>query len=251
MILGCLSIRSPPRTPRVWFPTVSGLRVTENTAWTLGAEEISPPQAHTHMALWGLSVTCWLKKVFTTGFQMILPWYTDTSTLHKYISLPTFLEGAMAFWFRIQGEKTSVKADTLKILLNWKMKLLSFYFLVHRQKESSSVDWEINSDCKGKESYCSIIGAGNGNPLQCSCLENPRDGGARWAAVYGVAQSRTRLMRLSSSSSNRAERGCLGLPLQTLWPCWKSVQEMLVTLHKQSHYALRSLGNENLGHLHQ
>ena len=38
-------------------------------------------------------------------------------------------------------------------------------------------------------------------PLQCSCLENPRDGGAWWAAVYGVAQSRTRLKRLSSSSS--------------------------------------------------
>ena len=44
------------------------------------------------------------------------------------------------------------------------------------------------------------IGEGNGNPLQCSCLENPRDGGAWWAAVYGVAQSRTRLKRLSSSS---------------------------------------------------
>ena len=42
---------------------------------------------------------------------------------------------------------------------------------------------------------------GNGNPLQCSCLENPRDGGAWWAAVYGVTQSRTRLKRLSSSSS--------------------------------------------------
>ena len=48
----------------------------------------------------------------------------------------------------------------------------------------------------------SCIGEGNGNPLQCSCLENPRDGGAWWAAVYGVAQSRTRLNRLSSSSSN-------------------------------------------------
>ena len=43
------------------------------------------------------------------------------------------------------------------------------------------------------------VGEGNGNPLQCSCLENPRDGGAWWAAVYGVAQSRTRLKRLSSS----------------------------------------------------
>ena len=47
----------------------------------------------------------------------------------------------------------------------------------------------------------SCIGEGNGNPLQCSCLENPRDGGAWWAAIYGVAQSRTRLKRLSSSSS--------------------------------------------------
>ena len=46
---------------------------------------------------------------------------------------------------------------------------------------------------------------GNGNPLQCSCLENPRDGGAWWAAVYGVAQSPTRLKRLSSSSSRNKE----------------------------------------------
>ena len=46
------------------------------------------------------------------------------------------------------------------------------------------------------------IGEGNGNPLQCSFLENPRDGRAWWAAVCGVAQSRTRLKRLSSSSSS-------------------------------------------------
>ena len=48
----------------------------------------------------------------------------------------------------------------------------------------------------------SCIGEGNGNPLQCSCLENPRDGEAWWAAVSGVAQSCTRLKRLSSSSSS-------------------------------------------------
>ena len=47
----------------------------------------------------------------------------------------------------------------------------------------------------------SCIGEGNGNPLQCSCLENPRDGGAWWAAVSGVAQSQTRLKWLSSSST--------------------------------------------------
>ena len=45
----------------------------------------------------------------------------------------------------------------------------------------------------------SCIGEGNGDPLQYPCLENPRDGGAWWAAVYGVAQSRTQLTRLSSS----------------------------------------------------
>ena len=48
----------------------------------------------------------------------------------------------------------------------------------------------------------SCIGEENGNPLQCSCLENPRDGEAWWAAVYGVSQSRTRLKWLSSSSSS-------------------------------------------------
>ena len=46
----------------------------------------------------------------------------------------------------------------------------------------------------------SCTGEGNGSPLHCSCLENPRDGGACWAAVYGVAQSQTRLKRISSSS---------------------------------------------------
>ena len=60
-----------------------------------------------------------------------------------------------------------------------------------------------------KAPHCPLFGSsleeGNGNPLQCSCLENPRDGGAWWAAVYGVAQSRTRLKRLSSSSSSKSK----------------------------------------------
>ena len=55
----------------------------------------------------------------------------------------------------------------------------------------------------------SCIGEGNGNPLQCSCPENPRNGGAWWAAVYGVAQSRTWLKWLSSSSSNLLETDTL------------------------------------------
>ena len=58
----------------------------------------------------------------------------------------------------------------------------------------------------------SCIGEGNRNPLQCSCLENPRDGRAWWAAIYGVIQSRTRLKQLSSSSS-----------IHTSPPSWSSL----------------------------
>ena len=55
----------------------------------------------------------------------------------------------------------------------------------------------------------SCIGEGNGNPLQCSCLENPRDGGAWWAAVSRVAQSQTRLKRLSSSEELKPNKLCV------------------------------------------
>ena len=62
----------------------------------------------------------------------------------------------------------------------------------------------------------SCIGGGNGNPLQRSCLENPRDRGAWWAAVYGVARSQTRLKRLSSSSSSKAEKDIHSENIMTL-----------------------------------
>ena len=55
----------------------------------------------------------------------------------------------------------------------------------------------------------SCTGEGNGNPLQCSCLENRRDGGAWWAATYGVAQSRTRLKWLSSIFLQNGDRQCV------------------------------------------
>ena len=81
----------------------------------------------------------------------------------------------------------------------------------HRRIDAFEL-WYDGSD--GKASACNVVDLGstpgsgrspgeeNGNPLQCSCLGNPRDGGAWWAAVYGVAQSWTRLMQLNSSSSN-------------------------------------------------
>ena len=67
----------------------------------------------------------------------------------------------------------------------------------------------------------SCIGEGNGNPLQCSCLENPRAGGAWWAAIYGVAQSRARLKWLSSSSSSRKNKGVRG----AWWFMWETSWE--------------------------
>ena len=64
------------------------------------------------------------------------------------------------------------------------------------------------------------IGEGNGNPLQYSCLENPRDRGAWWAAIYGVAQSRTQLKQLSSSSStsSRAHQSLASISILTFAP---------------------------------
>ena len=90
----------------------------------------------------------------------------------------------------------------------------------------------------------SCIGEGNGNPLQCSCLENPRDEGAWWAAVYGVAQSRTRLKRLSGSicvhmlppsfpspSSQTTELGSLCCVAASHWLC---VLHMVVSIEVKS-----------------
>ena len=70
----------------------------------------------------------------------------------------------------------------------------------------------------------SWTGEGNGNPLQCSCLENPRDGGAWWAAVHGVAQSRTRLKRLSSSSNSSSSltfRSLMHMELSSVYSVWE------------------------------
>ena len=93
----------------------------------------------------------------------------------------------------------------------------------------------------------SCIGEGNGNPLHCSCLENPRDGRAWWAAIHGVAQSQARLKRLSSSSSSLRTRhklmrnkqvqdgGCQ-LPLHLDGP-WVSVYTHLT--HQQAKWHAR------------
>ena len=98
--------------------------------------------------------------------------------------------------------------------------LLSFTYIgwfIYLVKVRPSIGWQllIGKILKGCSNYNwetspwiiiwlgSIIGEGNGNPLQCSCLENPRDRGAGWAAVYGVTQGQTQRKWLSSSSSSR------------------------------------------------
>ena len=67
-----------------------------------------------------------------------------------------------------------------------------------------SVIYLTKQNTQGKNTISATIampGEGNGNRLQCSCLENPRDGRAWWAAVYGVAQSRTRLNDLAAAAA--------------------------------------------------
>ena len=73
----------------------------------------------------------------------------------------------------------------------------------------------------------SCIGEGNENPLQCSCLENPRDGGTWLAAIYGVSQSRTQLKWLSSSSSSYTYTLRLSCSVEVSWPTnsWKKISD--------------------------
>ena len=119
-----------------------------------------------------------------------------------------FLSAILAWWF-------SVMFFLVPLLLCF-VSYLELYSEKAVASHSSTPAWKIpwteepgrlqsmgslRVDTTSLSLWC--IGEGNGHPLQCSCLENPRDGGASWAAVYGVAQSRTRLKQLSSSMSSR------------------------------------------------
>ena len=85
----------------------------------------------------------------------------------------------------------------------------------------------------------SCIGEGNGNPLPC--LENPRDGGAGWAVIYGVAQSRTRLKQLSSSSRHSCMSTVLSCHKAELWQSWGGVWwDSIVTYSKTKKHQIIS-----------
>ena len=100
----------------------------------------------------------------------------------------------------------------------------------------------------------SHIGEGNGSPLQCSCLENPRDRGAWWAVVYGVAQSRTRLKQLSSSSSSRSETGFPGGSVDKESTCKARDPGVIPRLGRSlgefhgQRSKLQSMGSQRVGH---
>ena len=93
----------------------------------------------------------------------------------------------------------------------------------------------------------SCIGEGNGNPVQCSCLENPRNGRAWWAAVYGVAWSQTRLKRLSSSSSSRLAMATLNSFLVCMSYCNTSAKAQEDN-HQVCSMPLRKPGKEKRVH---
>ena len=91
------------------------------------------------------------------------------------------------------------------------------------EMQGKDVEFMVRTEFSLSSSICRLIalsiGEGNGNPLQCSCLQNPRDRGARWAAVHEVAQSWTRLKQLSSSSRFKVQGvggGSGNNPLQIL-----------------------------------
>ena len=100
-----------------------------------------------------------------------------TFTVHFHSLEKEMAPHSSALAWKIHGRRSLVGCSSWGRKESDKTERLHFYFLL------------------------SCIGEGNGNPLQCSCLENPRDSGAWWAAVCGVAQSQIQLKQISSSSS--------------------------------------------------
>ena len=121
--------------------------------------------------------------VRTTVSGSALKWLR-TPHFRTFILLAVF--GARWFWCHL-------RMITMVIwhFIVWKLPKLTYLGLTAFTSLHSRLHFDFSPSCAGE---------GNGNPLQCSCLENPRDGGAWWSSVYPVAQSRTRLKRISSSS---------------------------------------------------
>ena len=126
---------------------------------------------------------------------------TESPPWNRNWILPVLLRGAWVYWRR-QWQPTPVLLPGKSH--GWRS-LVGSSWGRYESDTTERLHFHFTPSC---------IGEGNGNPLQCSCLENPRDGGARWAAVYGVAQSRTLLKRISSSSSSL---GVFFLCIHSIW----------------------------------
>ena len=126
-----------------------------------------------------------IKKSFSTDYRALSTdnlWGLVYSTQNKVNTVHLIAEEAMATHSSTLAWKIPWTEETGRLQFPWG----------HKESLTEQLHFHFSLSC---------IGEGNGNPLQCSCLENPRDAGAWWAAIYGVAQSWTRLKRFSSSSS--------------------------------------------------
>ena len=124
-----------------------------------------------------------------TGNQTLIRWYWRTPVCHLFRYLDSWIKSLfLLYWFTglSHGRRSLVGCSPWGLEESDTTKQLHFHFSL------------------------SCTGEGNGNPLQCSCLENPRDGVSWWAAVYGVAQSWTRLKWLSSSCMWQADQAWFG-----------------------------------------
>ena len=135
--------------------------------------------------------------------------------------LPFLPPGDLSNW-EIEPRSSTLQADSLPSEPPGKPLLLAYFLVFYAhpgkinisssmRRESYELRISLIFEISCKEFFFNdhsraFVGEGNGNPLRCSCLENPRDGGAWWAAVYGVAQSWTRLKRFSSSSSSSSSQ---------------------------------------------
>ena len=134
-----------------------------------------------------------------TGKCLIAHRFFKLKVCSFIFSLKKSLKGRSYCFLHCSPSESSCYVKILKFAL-WEWGHLDVSSGVGRAM-TSSVKVKVAQSCP---TLCDpmdyTIGEGNGNPLQCSCLENPRDGEAWWAAVYGIAQSQTRLKQLSSSS---------------------------------------------------
>ena len=139
-------------------------------------------------------------------------WATNTFTLQNYQGNRRVCQRMLRPPFNMWNKKTKLNVMLVSHSLSsrancWPYK--GFLF-------GGNMKCQELSDFHGSQFSLSCSGEGNGNPLQCSCLENPRNRGAWWAAVYGVSQSQTWLKRLSSSSK-LVDVNCS--PLLLRWDC--------------------------------